>query len=82
VTVYVLSTVNKDTGMGVDYELLAKQWQPLHDKFDHHCLNDHFENPTSEMLALHVWRHFECLGVTRVRVREGDDNQCDYRGTA
>ena len=45
-----------DNGMVIDFVILKKiVRERVIDKFDHQCLNDFFENPTAENVAVWIW---------------------------
>lgn len=44
-----------DDGMVMDFATLKALWKPLHDRLDHHTLNDVVDNPTCENLARWIW---------------------------
>ena len=58
VRITVEGAVDPHTGMLVDYADIKAAWRPLHERLDHHYLNDiaGLENSTSEVLALWIWR--------------------------
>jgi 6-pyruvoyltetrahydropterin/6-carboxytetrahydropterin synthase len=76
--------VNPETGWLVDFAELDDAWQPLHDKLDHHVLNDvpGLENSTCEVLAAYVWRELRprIPHLSAVTVWETADASCTYRG--
>lgn len=43
--------------LGIDYDHLDECWAPIHEQFDHACLNDipGLENPTSEIIGAWIW---------------------------
>ena len=56
----VILHANMDLGnreIGVDYEHIDSLWAPIHEEFDHACLNDiaGLENPTSELISSFIW---------------------------
>jgi len=65
----------KPDGFVVDYDVIRRAWQQLHDKVDHRTLNDvpGLENPTSELIARWIaerlWTGVDWW-VTSVTVRE------------
>ena len=74
-----------DSDIGVDYDWLAKTWQPIQDQLNHSCLNDieGLENPTSEMIAKWIWgnlyNRIPCLSW--VSVYETRTGGCHYDGS-
>lgn len=47
---------------------------------DHSCLNDLFENPTSELICRWVWARLAPLGIVSIRLWETPDFSVTYRG--
>ena len=46
----------QENGMVIDFVILKKiVRERVIDKFDHQCLNDFFENPTAENVAVWIW---------------------------
>lgn len=82
--VHVSGEVGQDSGWVMDFADLGKAFRPLFDQLDHHCLNEikGLENPTSENLALWVWRRLEpdLKGLSKVSVQETCNAGCVYRG--
>ena len=47
----------KEDGMVVDFkELKAVVKEKVVDRYDHQNLNDFFENPTAELIAVQIWK--------------------------
>lgn len=71
-------------GWVLDFAELEAAWQPIHAALDHRYLNDiaGLENPTSEQLAIWLWRQLEPAlpGMSQIRVMETHDSGCVYRG--
>lgn len=84
VEIAVVGPVNPETGWLIDFGELYDLWQPLHDRLDHHFLNDipGLENPTSELLAAWIWNELKprLPQLDQVRLFETADAYCDYRG--
>ena len=80
----IAGPVNEETGWFVDYELVDRAWQPLHQLLDHHYLNEvpGLENPTSENLARFLWERLKPAlpDLERVTVFETCDARCEYEG--
>jgi 6-pyruvoyltetrahydropterin/6-carboxytetrahydropterin synthase len=80
----VVGPVNPTTGWFLDYDVLEGVWRPLHDRLDHHYLNEieGLENPTSEILAKWLWDRLkpDLPSLERVTVRETCDARCEYEG--
>jgi 6-pyruvoyltetrahydropterin/6-carboxytetrahydropterin synthase len=86
VRVSVDGPVGADTGWVMDFAALTAAFVPVHEALDHHFLNEipGLENPTSEVLAVWIWRavapHVPAL--SSVEVRETCTSGCIYRGEA
>ena len=84
VEIAVVGPVNPETGWLIDFGELYDLWRPLHDRLDHHFLNDipGLENPTSELLAAWIWNELKprLPQLDQVRLFETADAYCDYRG--
>jgi 6-pyruvoyltetrahydropterin/6-carboxytetrahydropterin synthase len=84
VRVTVTGEVNPKAGWIIDYGDVSAAFAPTLDALDHHYLNeiDGLENPTSEMLALWIWRRLgpTLPGLSAVEVRETCNTGCIYRG--
>jgi 6-pyruvoyltetrahydropterin/6-carboxytetrahydropterin synthase len=80
----VAGPVDERTGWFIDYGELDAIWQPLHDRLDHHYLNEveGLENPTSEILAKWLWDRLRPAlpSLVRVTVFETCDARCEYEG--
>ena len=74
------------SGWVMDFAELKAAFRPLHDRLDHHYLNEveGLENPTSERLAAWLWERLKpglpLLSV--VVVHETCTSGCRYRGPA
>ncbi|MBK1724417.1 6-carboxytetrahydropterin synthase [Thiocystis violacea] len=70
--------------MGVDFDLLARVWEPLRDALHHSCLNEipGLENPTSEMLSAWIWQRLkpQLPHLSWVTVYETATAGCHYDG--
>lgn len=52
ITVIVEGTIDKNTGMVVDFAVISDVVKgEIIDKYDHRHMNDYFENPTAEIMA-------------------------------
>ena len=84
VEIAVKGPVDEKTGWFIDFDELYELWQPLHDKLDHHYLNEipGLENPTSENLAGWIWRALKpnLPSLVRVTVFETCEARCEYEG--
>ncbi len=76
--------VGSHTGWVLDYADIKAAFKPLYDQLDHNYLNDlpGLENPTSENLAIWVWRALQqsLPGLMEVVVAETCTSRCIYRG--
>lgn len=84
IEIQVRGEVDERTGWVMDFADLRAAFQPIHDRLDHHYLNEieGLENPTSENLARWIWRE---LGPTlpqlsRIIIRETCTSGCIYEG--
>ncbi|MFM7556647.1 MAG: 6-pyruvoyl trahydropterin synthase family protein, partial [Verrucomicrobiota bacterium] len=63
---------------------LKAAFQPVHDRIDHHYLNDipGLENPTSERLAVWIWNELKprLPLLCELVIAETCTSQCIYRG--
>ena len=86
VEVAIFGDVNPETGWLIDFGELYEIWRPLHDKLDHHYLNEipGLENPTSEVLAKWIWDQLapNLPVLEQVTLFETCDARCEYRGAA
>ncbi|MFA5854886.1 MAG: 6-carboxytetrahydropterin synthase QueD [Candidatus Gracilibacteria bacterium] len=76
----------KDDGMVVDFvEIGELVRERVLAKYDHASLNDFFENPTAENIAMQIWKDLEGgLGdgvrLKKVKVWESEDSFVTYCG--
>jgi 6-pyruvoyltetrahydropterin/6-carboxytetrahydropterin synthase len=84
VKLYVSGPVDPHAGWVADFAELKRAFRPLHDRLDHHYLNEieGLENPTSENLARWIWQRLRPTlpGLSKVVVRETCTSGCVYRG--
>ncbi|MEM1577264.1 MAG: 6-carboxytetrahydropterin synthase QueD [Archaeoglobaceae archaeon] len=68
-------------GMVIDFFELKTHLKEVLEKFDHSMLNELIEVPTSENIALHVFKELKARGlnVVRVRVSENVDKWAEIR---
>lgn len=68
----------------MDFADIKAAFAPLHDRLDHHYLNEipGLENPTSEHLAAWIWMHLQPTlpQLSEVVVHETCTSGCRYRG--
>lgn len=84
VELHVSGELGADSGWVRDFADLKAAFQPIHDRLDHHYLNevDGLENPTSERLAVWIWDHLKPAlpELSEVVVHETCTSGCRYRG--
>lgn len=69
-----------ENGFVLDFSEISRVAKPLFKSLDHSLLNDHLPNPTSELLARHI---FESLkpsipGLVGVSVSETQSTKAEY----
>jgi len=84
IEVHVSGDVDPVAGWVQDFADLSAAFAPLHTRLDHHYLNDieGLENPTSENLAIWVWRELALSlpTLSKIVVRETCTSGCSYEG--
>jgi 6-pyruvoyltetrahydropterin/6-carboxytetrahydropterin synthase len=84
VTVVVEGEIDADRGWLMDFAEIDEHIMPLVRQLDHHVLNeiDGLENPTSELLAVWLWRRMKpgLAILAEVHVAETTTSRCVYRG--
>jgi len=84
IEVAIEGPVGDDTGWVMDYADLKAAFQPIHDRLDHHYLNEipGLENPTSERLAVWIWNELKprLPLLCELVIAETCTSQCVYRG--
>ncbi len=83
VEIHVRGPVEEYHGWVLDFADITKWFAPLHQKLDHHYLNEihGLQNPTSENLARWIWKRLDGLiPLVRVVVRETCTSGCIYEG--
>ncbi len=82
--VHVSGPINPETGWVLDFADIKAAVKPVLDLLDHHFLNDidGLDNPTSENLALWVWRQLKpsLKPLSKVVVKETCNCGCVYQG--
>jgi 6-pyruvoyltetrahydropterin/6-carboxytetrahydropterin synthase len=69
--------VNRQTGMVIDFKEIKAFLTDIYERFDHKYLNDFFDNPTAECIAVYVaekaldWSEGRLVKPVIVRVWEG-----------
>lgn len=72
------------TGWVMDFSELSKHLEPIVDRLDHYYLNEveGLENPTSENLAVWIWRQLQpsLPSLYRITIEETCSSRCHYFG--
>lgn len=86
VEVAVAGECDPQSGWVMDYADISAAFKPIWQKLDHRYLNDirGLENPTSENIALWIWRrlHSRLPQLVEIVVAETCTARCVYRGGA
>lgn len=84
VRIYVADTLDQEMGWVMDFGEIKAAFKPIYNRLDHFYLNevDGLENPTSENIAIWIWRELKpSLPVlSGVEVSETCTSGCIYRG--
>ncbi len=84
VEIHVEGPVDKWTGWVIDFAEIKTAFKPLLDQLDHYYLNDipGLENPTSENIAIWIWRKLKpnLSLLSKVLVSETCTCGCSYQG--
>ena len=84
VAIYLEGPVDPHTGWLRDFADIKAIFKPIYERLDHYYLNDiqGLENPTSENLAIWIWRELkpQLPELSRGRVHETCTSGCEYRG--
>jgi 6-pyruvoyltetrahydropterin/6-carboxytetrahydropterin synthase len=84
--VAVRGPLDPHLGWVMDFADLKAAVEPLVHRLDHYLLNDipGLENPTSEVLAVWIWRELsgQLPLLTRVTIEETCTSRCHYFGTS
>ncbi len=84
VELHVSGEIDPQTGWVMDFADIKAAFMPFYDQLDHHYLNDieGLDNPTSERLALWIWRQLKPVLplLSEVVVHETCTSGCRYRG--
>lgn len=84
VTITLSGSIDSDMGWLVDFSDIDRVIDPVIARLDHMLLNEipGLENPTSELLAVWLWREIQprLAGLTEVMVAETPTSRCVYRG--
>lgn len=80
----VAGECDPELGWVMDYADISEAFRPLQEQLDHYYLNEipGLENPTSENLAVWIWRRLKprLPGLSEVMVAETCTARCVYRG--
>jgi 6-pyruvoyltetrahydropterin/6-carboxytetrahydropterin synthase len=84
VVVYVAGPIDPELGWVEDFADLKEAFRPLHDRLDHHYLNEipGLENPTCEHLARWIWIRLKpnLNSLSKIVVHETCTSGCVYSG--
>ena len=84
IELHVRGEPDPHTGWVMDFADIKAAFQPLHDRLDHHYLNDieGLANPTSEQLAIWIWDRLRPAlpMLAEVAIHETCTSGCRYRG--
>ncbi|MDT8428210.1 MAG: 6-carboxytetrahydropterin synthase QueD [Pseudomonadales bacterium] len=73
-----------NSGWIMDFGDIKQACKPVLEQLDHYYLNDidGLENPTSENIALWIWRHLKPTlpQLHRIEIRETCTSGCSYSG--
>lgn len=81
IKIQIEGEVHQDTGFVLDYFEIDKRTKPVLKKWDHTVLNNHVQNPTSENLAIDLYREWVPLfsGMNlKVFVSENEHSYAEY----
>jgi len=85
VRVHLSGEVDPEAGWVVDFAEVTKAFKPVLELLDHNFINDvpGLSNPTSENLAIWIWREMREVipTLSAVEVRETCTSGCIYRGS-
>lgn len=72
----------RDDGFVIDFAELKAAVKPVLNHLDHYCLNDvaGLENPTVENQLVWLWERIDLPALYELQLREGESNNCVYRG--
>jgi|TARA_B110000483_G_scaffold114954_1_gene139532 6-pyruvoyltetrahydropterin/6-carboxytetrahydropterin synthase len=85
VRIVVSGEPGEQSGWILDFSEIKQVFQPIFTQLDHNYLNDieGLENPTSENLALWIWRELKPLlpQLSRIEIKETCTSGCVYSGS-
>lgn len=84
VRICVKGKIDPQTGWVIDFGVIKAAFKPLEDLLDHNLLNDipGLENPTSENLAIWLWRKLKPVlnGLSKIELYETPNCGVVYAG--
>jgi len=84
VAIYISGSVDPHLGWVRDYGEIKEIFKPIYDRLDHNYLNEieGLENPTSENIAIWLWRNLKPVlpELSRIRIHETCTSGCEYLG--
>ncbi|UPQ83625.1 6-carboxytetrahydropterin synthase QueD [Pseudomonas knackmussii] len=84
VAIYISGSVDPHLGWIRDYGEIKEIFKPIYDRLDHNYLNEieGLENPTSENIAIWLWRNLKPVlpELSRIRIHETCTSGCEYLG--
>lgn len=84
VAIYITGSVDPRLGWIRDYGEIKEIFKPIYDRLDHNYLNEieGLENPTSENIAIWLWRNLKSVlpELSRIRIHETCTSGCEYLG--
>lgn len=84
VEIHVRGPVGERSGWVMDFADIKEAFRPLYEILDHNYLNEieGLQNPTSENLAIWIWRRLQprLPGLCRVVIGETCTSGCEYDG--
>lgn len=85
VRIVVSGEPGESSGWVMDFSEIKEVFKPIFDRLDHHYLNDieGLENPSSENLAIWIWRELKAdlPMLCRVEIKETCTSGCVYSGS-
>ena len=85
VRIVVSGEPGEQSGWILDFSEIKQVFQPIFIQLDHNYLNDieGLENPTSENLALWIWRELKPAlpQLSRIEIKETCTSGCVYSGS-